>query len=197
MTNLTLNIDRLFLNARLGGEAVSIYYVVSLIGKTLVLFVAPVNTIIISYLTKEGKRLGRKRFLVFAAAGAAVSLLFLAFCAIATPIFVRLFYPQLADRIHGLVVITSAAQVLAMYSAYLFIIVLTFTSVRWQLALQIAHLILLIVLMFPMTAAGGMKGFALAVLIAGLLRVLAVLLLGVLKAGTGDGKQITIERKRI
>lgn len=197
VTNLTLNIDRLFLNARLGGEAVSIYYVVSLIGKTLVLFVAPVNTIIISYLTKEGKRLGRKRFLVFAAAGAAVSLLFLAFCAIATPIFVRLFYPQLADRIHGLVVITSAAQVLAMYSAYLFIIVLTFTSVRWQLALQIAHLILLIVLMFPMTAAGGMKGFALAVLIAGLLRVLAVLLLGVLKAGTDDGKQITIERKRI
>ena len=56
VTNLTLNIDRLFLNARLGGEAVSIYYVVSLIGKTLVLFVAPVNTIIISYLTiPEGR----------------------------------------------------------------------------------------------------------------------------------------------
>ena len=186
VTNLTLNIDRLFLNARIGGEAVTIYYVVSLIGKTLVLFVAPVNTIIISYLTKEGKRLGRKRFLLFAAAGAAVSLLFLIFCTVATPIFVRLFYPQLADRIHGMVLIASAAQVLAMYSAYLFIIVLTFTSVNWQLALQIAHLILLVVLMFPMTAYGGMKGFALAVLIAGLARVLAALVLGILKAGSGD-----------
>ena len=50
---------------------------VSLIGKTLVLFIAPINTVLISYLTKDNVRLTRKRFLLFAGAGAAVSAVFL------------------------------------------------------------------------------------------------------------------------
>lgn len=53
ITNLTLNIDRLALEHMIGHLAVTQYYVTSLIGKTLVLLVAPVNTIIISYLTRN------------------------------------------------------------------------------------------------------------------------------------------------
>ena len=183
VTNLTLNIDRIFLKNALGGEAVTVYYVVSLIGKTLVLFIAPVNTVIISYLTKEKKTVSRRRFLLFSAAGAAVSLFFFVMCRIGTPIFIRLFYPALADMAKPLVTVVSASQILAMLSAYLFIIALTFTGERWQLLLQTLHLALTIALMIPMTRSGGLAGFARAVLIANLLRVLAVTALGIIKAG--------------
>ena len=57
ITNLTLNIDRLALEHMIGHLAVTQYYVTSLIGKTLVLLVAPVNTIIISYLTRKQERM--------------------------------------------------------------------------------------------------------------------------------------------
>ena len=53
ITNLTLNIDRLVLKHFISHLAVTQYYVTSLIGKTMVLLVAPVNTIVISYLTKK------------------------------------------------------------------------------------------------------------------------------------------------
>lgn len=48
-----MNMDRLVIKQILGNEQVTQYYVVSLIGKTLVLLIAPINTIVISYLTKE------------------------------------------------------------------------------------------------------------------------------------------------
>lgn len=48
-----MNMDRLVIKQILGNEQVTQYYVVSLIGKTLVLLIAPINTIVISYLTKK------------------------------------------------------------------------------------------------------------------------------------------------
>ncbi len=184
ITNLTLNIDRIFLQNSLGAKAVSIYYVVSLIGKTLVLFIAPINTIIISYLTKDKKRLDRKHFLLFSGAGILVSAVFFLLCEIGTPLFIRIFYPSLAGEANArLVAVVNLTQILAMLSAYLFIIVLTFTSEKWQLGLQAAHLGVLLLLIFTMTPGGGLLGFSVAVLIANTLRVCVVMILGVVKAG--------------
>ena len=184
VTNLTLNIDRLYLKNTLGGEAVTIYYVVSLIGKTLVLFIAPVNTVIISYLTREQARISRKRFIRFAAAGAAAAAVFFVLTIIATPLFIRICYRDLLEASKPYISIVSLSQILAMLSAYLFIIALTFTGERWQLFLQTLHLVLVIILIMVMTPGGGLYGFSMAVLIANLIRVLMVILLGILKGGT-------------
>lgn len=54
--------DRLVIKQVLGNEQVTWYYVVSLIGKTLVLLIAPINTIVISYLTKRKELLTRSQF---------------------------------------------------------------------------------------------------------------------------------------
>lgn len=183
VTNLTLNIDRLYLNNTLGSESVTIYYVVSLIGKTLVLFVAPINTIIISYMTKSKQKTGRSQFMKLAGAGIAVSLVFWLLCQIGTPIFIRLFYPDLAEASGPLVTVVNLTQILAMLSAYLFIIVLTFTSERWQLGLQVTHLVILLILISILTPRGGLYGFSVAVLIANCIRIGAVLALGLMKAG--------------
>ena len=76
ITNLTLNIDRLVLKMLIDDLAVTQYYVVSLIGKTMVLLVAPINTIIISYLTKRKENLDRKQYMMFVGGGLLVSLVF-------------------------------------------------------------------------------------------------------------------------
>lgn len=184
LTNLTLNIDRIFLQNFLGSEAVSIYYVVSLIGKTLVLFIAPVNTIIISYLTREKQKMDRRHFLLFSGAGLAAGAVFFLLCEIGTPLFIRIFYPSMRGQISGgLVAVVNLTQILAMLSAYLFIIVLTFTAEKWQLILQTVHLGILLLLIFLMTPGGGLTGFSIAVLIANTLRVAVVLLLGIIESG--------------
>ncbi len=184
ITNLTMNIDRIVLKNMIGDLAVTQYYVTSLIGKTLVLLVAPVNTIIISYLTRRKENLNRRQFLRYVLLGLGVCVLFFLFAQIATPIFVRLFYGDaLYQSVRGIVTIVNLSQILGVFSAFLFIVVLTFTAERWQLILQAAHLVVLGVLVILVTPQYGIVGFSVAVLAANTLRVLAVIVLGIIKAG--------------
>lgn len=178
ITNTTLNMDRLALKHLVGNEAVTWYYVVSLIGKTMVLLVAPINTIVISYLTRRERTLNRKEFTLAAGAGFLVSLLFFLCCQIGTPLFVRIFYPDLYESVRSLVTVVNLTQVLALYSAFLFILVLTFTDETWQLILQGAHLVIMAALVLIFTVRGGITGFAWAALTANALRVAAVIILG-------------------
>ncbi|MGI6005901.1 MAG: lipopolysaccharide biosynthesis protein [Ruminococcus sp.] len=178
ITNTTLNMDRLALEHMVGSEAVTQYYVVSLIGKTLVLLVAPVNTIVISYLTRRERTLSKKEFTLAAGAGCVVSFVFFLCCQIGTPLFVRIFYPDLYEGVRGLVTVVSLTQVLALYSAFLFILVLTFTDEKWQLILQVFHLAVMAVLVVVFTMKDGIVGFSYAALLANALRVAAVILLG-------------------
>lgn len=183
ITNLTLNMDRLVLEHLIGSLAVTQYYVTSLIGKTLVLLVAPVNTIIISYLTKREKRLNRRQFVLFAGAGLAVSFVFFLGTEVGTPLFVWLFYgKELYESVRGMVTVVNLSQVLGLLSAYLFIVVLTFTEERWQLILQVVHLAIMSALVLLFTGKHGIMGFAAAVLIANAVRVGMVILLGLWRA---------------
>lgn len=181
ITNFTLNIDRLVLKIFIGELAVTQYYVTSLIGKTMVLLVAPINTIIISYLTKRKENMNGKQFLLFAGAGLGGSLGFFLFAQIGTPLFVRLFYPDLYESVRPLISVVNLSQVLGLFSVYLFVIILTFTEEKWQLILQMIHLVLVAVLTAALTARMGIMGFSLAFLAANAFRVAAVLVLGLLK----------------
>ena len=82
-----------------------------------------------------------------------------------------------------MITVVNLSQILGVLSAYLFIVVLTFTEEKWQLLLQIFHLVVIVALVLIFTGRGGIMGFAEAVLIANTLRVAAVILLGIIKAG--------------
>lgn len=193
ITNLTLNIDRIVLEHLIGHLAVTQYYVTSLIGKTLVLLVAPVNTIIISYLTRKPERMGRKLFLIFTGIGTGVSLVFFIGSQIGTPLFVWLFYNDLFESVKSMMTVVNLSQILGVLSSYLFIVVLTFTEEKWQLLLQIFHLILIAVLVLIFTNSGGIMGFANAVLLANAVRVVAVILLGLWKTGKYETIENTVQ----
>lgn len=183
ITNLTLNLDRILLPFLIGNTALTQYYTASLLGKTLVLFMAPINTIIISYLTKTQKRLNRAGFLKFVGIGAAVAGIFFLAVQIAAPIFLKLFYgKEMLDSVREVLPIVNASQILGLFSAYLFILVLTFTAEKWQMVLQVAHLAVILALVFLVTG-GTLWGFSLSVLIANAIRVAAVFVFGLAGAG--------------
>ena len=185
VTNTTLNIDRLVIRQVLGNEQVTWYYVTSLIGKTLVLLIAPINTIVISYLTKRKERLTRLQYGKAALAGGIVSFVFFLACQVGTPLFGWLFYRNLYDSVKGIVTVVNLAQILGLYSAFLFILVLTFTDERWQLGIQLAHFVILLAVSIPAAKIYGLEGFAYASLGANILRVAAVIILGLVKAQNG------------
>lgn len=188
ITNLTLNIDRLVLKMLIDDLAVTRYYVVSLIGKTMVLLVAPINTIIISYLTKRKENLNRRQYMMFVGGGLGVSLVFFLGAQIATPLFLMLFYGNLYESVRGLITIVNASQILGLLSAYIFIVVLTFTDERWQMILQTLHLIIISVLVYFFTRGGDLHGFSVAVLLANAIRVITVICFGLYRVGKTGSK---------
>ena len=70
-------------------------------------------------------------------------MLFFVACQIGTPLFVWLFYRNLYESVKGIVTVVNLAQILGLFSAFLFILVLTFTDERWQLWIQLAHFCIL------------------------------------------------------
>ena len=97
------------------------------------LLIAPINTIVISYLTRRKELLTRSQFGKAVLAGGGVSFVFFLACQVGTPLFVWIFYRNLYDSVRGLVTVVNLAQILGLFSAFLFILVLTFTDEKWQL----------------------------------------------------------------
>ena len=110
-----------------------------------------------------------------------VAAVFFLCCQIGTPLFIRIFYPDLYDAVSTLVTVVNLTQVLALYSAFLVILVLTFTGETWQLILQTSHLVIMAVLVVLFTMRDGIIGFSYAALAANVLRVAAVIILGIWK----------------
>ena len=185
ITNTTMNMDRLVIRYVLGNEQVTWYYVTSLIGKTMILLIAPINTIVISYLTKRKELLNKSQFGKAVAAGGVVSFIFFLACQVGTPLFIWLFYRNLYDSVKGIITVVNLAQILGLFSAFLFMLVLTFTNEKWQLWIQMAHFCVLFVVSILGARAFGMMGFACASLGANALRVAAVIILGFVKAPNG------------
>ena len=123
----------------------------------------------------------------YVVSGGGVSLVFFVACQIGTPLFVWLFYRNLYESVKGIVTVVNLAQILGLFSAFLFILVLTFTDERWQLWIQLAHFCILLVSSVLAARTYGMMGFAVASLGANSLRVAAVVILGIVKAGKDKG----------
>ena len=102
-----------------------------------------------------------------------------------TPIICLTKASNIIGNIAGIVTVVNLAQILGLYSAFLFILVLTFTDERWQLGIQLAHFGILLAVSISAAKMYGLAGFAYASLGANILRVAAVIILGLVKAQNG------------
>lgn len=175
------NLDRILLPAMVGALANTQFYVVSLLGKILSMFVTPLNSVLISYLTRDSKPLRRQYFVWITVVVLILTALFWGACYWATPVFLRIFYPKLYDDVLDLIAIATLGQVLGFASTLVMTIILTVTRESWQLRLQIVYAVIFGVMVFPMTFLWRLWGFALAILIANLVRFFLAILLGFAK----------------
>lgn len=189
INNISLNIDRIVLKNMISNEAVTQYYVASLIGKTLVILVAPINTILISYLTKKEDNINKKQYLMLTGAGCVVSIVFFICASIATPIFVKLFYgTDMYQSVKSILILVNITQILNMFSSYLLMIILSYTEEKLQLILQGLYMIGMVILVVAGTYQYGMVGFTVSALIANAVRALTVFGLGFYKLRTTGSK---------
>lgn len=91
--------DKVILKQILGTTAVTEYTTVAMIAKVVQMFVGPVNTLIMSYLTVRDKKMTVSTFKKYIAAGLLAGGILYCGCIIGTPIYIRLFYSDLYSSI--------------------------------------------------------------------------------------------------
>ena len=178
LSNSMVQMDRILLMNFVDGESVSQYYVVSLIGKTFALLVAPLTNVVISYLSKDTRKITVKKFTKLTIQTLGISAAFFILAVIATPVFIRLLYPNMVGLGYHLIIGANIAQVAFFAASLLLTVVLTMCTPKLQFYLQIVYVILLIVLALLLTPRLGLWGFVITVMLANIFRLVSTIIAG-------------------
>lgn len=176
--NLIFNADRFMLKALIGGTAVTIYYLSSLLGKTVSLITTPLNSVIISYLAKYKGEFGWKLFTKLLAIIAVASIVLLFGCVIASHILIQILYPDSYEMAKEFFWISSASQVVFFATSVLMVVLLRFSKQSYQLYINLIYAAAFLVLGIPLTQSQGIWGFSYAILFANLIRMVVSILFG-------------------
>ncbi len=174
--------DKIILGLAMGGEAVTTFYVATLLGKVISLLTTPLNGVLIGYLTKYEGKLTRKMIAVFALVLLGLGLIALLGCFIASEIFVKLFYPDVYADAEQYFFIASAGQVFYFISNCLMTVILRVASEKYQMYINIIYVAIYAATVIPLTMTFGIWGMAIALLITNGLKFAITSLVGFMKA---------------
>ena len=173
--------DKIILGLAMGGEAVTTFYVATLLGKVISLLTTPLNGVLIGYLTKYEGKLTRKMIAVFALVLLGLGLVALLGCFIASEIFVKLFYPDVYSEAEQYFFIASAGQVFYFISNCLMTVILRVASEKYQMYINILYIIIYAATVIPLTLSSGIWGMAIALLITNGLKFVITSIVGFMK----------------
>lgn len=157
--------DKIILNIALSGEAVTTFYVATLLGKVVSLLTTPLNGVLIGYLTKYEGKFTKKMFAVFAVVLLGIGVVALGGCYIASEIFVKLFYPDVYADAHQYFLLANAGQIFYFISNCLMTVILRIASEKYQMYINIVYIVIYAVTVIPLTISLGIQGMAIALLI--------------------------------
>ncbi len=179
INNLILNSDRILLFLVVSDEAVTQYYIASLVGKIVALVTVPLNGVIIGYLSRQEKNPSKKFILIYLSTVIGLGILAFIGCLIFSPIIIKLLYPDSYEGVKGILIIAIIAQVAFFCSTLAMSLIIKYMHSRVQLFINIIHLIIFIIITLLGAYYGGLVGFAVAAMIGNVIRFLIVALVAI------------------
>ncbi|MCL2508944.1 MAG: hypothetical protein FWF05_07195 [Oscillospiraceae bacterium] len=184
LSTFILNADRMLVNAFMGGAAVTVFYVASLLGKATALLTGPLNGVIVGYLARYEKPVTRKLFALCAAGSLAAGLLLLLVFIPLSRFAVGLLYPDILSGASPYFLLANGGQILYFISNMMLVVALRFMRERIQLYINAGYAALYFALCIPALASGSMAAFVTAVITANAVRLAAVIVIGTVSAKT-------------
>lgn len=181
LVNVVLNSDRLVLNTVIGGTAVTVFYVASLLGKTMALISAPLNSVIIGHLAKSDKRMTPAEFLKLSGLGLFLSGVALLICVGGSYIFTKVFYPAEYVAAKQLFWIANLSQVFYFATGVLTTVLLRYIREKFQVIINVAYVLIFALVAIPSAKIHGLQGFALGILFVNGFRYVFATILGTIE----------------
>ena len=157
--------DRMLLYPMLGGENVTVYYIATLIGKTISMALTPVNGFLLSQLAKKDS-MSKNTFAKILAVTMAISIIGYVTCVILAKPVIGMLYPQWIETSMPYIRITTVTAMVSAASVVISPIVLRFCSMNWQIVLQGTCFVVYVVSSLLLLKYFGLMGFCFGGLIA-------------------------------
>lgn len=175
--------DKILLLPLLGGASVSIYYTANLLGKVVLLGLNPVNSVILSYLSKKNS-VAKKTFRLYLFSGVALcSFGYLACMAISRPILEFLF-PQWVDVAMKYVPVTTLSLCIVTLCSFLTPFTLKFCDMHWQLVINATTMVVYITLSLALLNRYDLIGFCWGICISNFIQLIITLFVYLMKKNT-------------
>lgn len=172
-----LNADRIIIRYLISSEAVTLFYVATLLGKVISMISTPLNGVIIGYITKYKDQINKKTVLL----AGVISLITVPVlglgCVLGTELIIPILYPGVLDNNLLLVLFSCMGQVLYFISNTLMVFIMKMYGEKLALWVSIGYGILFFAVAIPMTIGFGLLGMAVAVLIVNAVKMCAILFL--------------------
>lgn len=182
ISNIVLNADRILLLAFVGSTEVTVFYTATLIGKIIALLTAPLNGVIVGYLSKYKGAITKKMMSLLSVGllgvGAVVTVCGMA----ASYIFVAIMYPDIYEQAKPLFLLANAGQIFYFISETFMVVVLRFTKERLQLYVNVIYAAAFFAVAVPCVMTSGLMGMAYAVLVVNIFRFVMISIIGIKNA---------------
>ena len=178
VANIVLNSDRVLVRWFIGSSEVVTFYSATLVGKMVAMLTAPLNGVIISYLTGFDVKLTKKRLGIVTLLLAGIAIAGAIASTGVSYIFVRIMYPDIFDTAKQYFFIANFGQVLYFISGSLMVVILKTTGEKLQLVISVIYAIMFLLVVVPMTYYNGLWGIAWGLLVVNAARFVLVAVLG-------------------
>ena len=178
VANLILNVDRILLKLLLGASAVTVYYLATLLGKTMSLIAVPLNGVLIGYLARYNGKLTRRAMRGIAFGSVGMVLLGTAATTVGGYLMLLLLYPAELAAVTPYLLLGSLAQVLYFTTSMIMVVLIRFANKAYQIYINAVFFAAFVGLGIPATLMFSLQGFAIAMVIAAALRYLMAVALG-------------------
>lgn len=166
--NVTTYLDRFIIYPTLGSESVSTYATAAWFSKSILIVIAPITSVLLSYITAGKLKLNRKKYNyicllllagVFVCWGGAILI---------APTITGWMYPTLIDQARPYITFVSLSVTMGIMGNFLAIMVFAYAPVIWQTIIPIIKVLLYLILGVIMVKQSGIMGMIIAVFAANL-----------------------------
>ena len=166
--------DKILLLPLGGSEMVSIYYIATLIGKTVLMSIEPINTVMLSYLVKM-KTISMKNFQVVIILLSTICAIGYAVCMVISKPLLNFLYPMWAEETTGLIWMVTLAMCISAMGNVINSFVLKECTMQWQTIINSIIIIVFIVLAVLLINIKGLFGYCIAVTVAYTVRLAIII----------------------
>jgi O-antigen/teichoic acid export membrane protein len=163
---LIVNADRILLLFFESGEAVTAFYVASLLGKLVALLTGPLRGVMLSYLIRYNGLLSRRMFLQGTGLILVMSMVAFVCCFLLSPWLIRWLYPASLEMARPILVLATAGQIIFFAAGILRVVLLRFYEEKYQTYLNVIYGVGFFTITILALILGELHEFAWAVLIA-------------------------------